>query len=74
MPSSLQTHRPQVGDFFGVVASSRRSAPAAASAKQSCGWGAIYIYPLKDEILKGWDELTGEEKQLVEAAREAIAN
>ena len=34
-----------------------------------CGWDAIYIDPLKQEILKEWEELSAEEKALVKQAR-----
>jgi Fe-S-cluster-containing hydrogenase component 2 len=51
--------------------SMRRSAPAAACARTSAA-DAVHIFPLKHEILKDWDQLSEQERELVKQAREPM--
>ena len=34
-----------------------------------CGWDAVHIFPLKNEVLKDFEELSAEEKVIVTRAR-----
>ncbi|MFN0094880.1 MAG: 4Fe-4S binding protein [Dehalococcoidia bacterium] len=65
---SLQ-HTDRVDDFFGVSTVDEKKCTGCRLCEESCGWDAIHIFPLKDEVLKSWDELSDQEKRLVEAAR-----
>jgi len=68
---SLQ-HTDRIDDFFGVSTVDEKKCTGCRLCEDVCGWDAIHIFPLKEEVIKDWSELTEEEKQIVTRARKAL--
>jgi ferredoxin len=69
---SLQ-HTNKIDDFFGVSTVDEKKCTGCRLCEDVCGWDAVHIFPLRDEILKPWEALTDQEKDLVKQARAAEA-
>ena len=65
---SLQ-HSERIDDFFGVSTVDEKKCTGCRLCEDVCGWDSIHIFPLKNEILKDWTELSPEEQGLVVQAR-----
>jgi formate hydrogenlyase subunit 6/NADH:ubiquinone oxidoreductase subunit I len=59
----------KVDDFFGKSTVDEKKCTGCRLCEDVCGWDAVHIFPLKDEVLKGWEELSEEERVLVTQAR-----
>ena len=65
-------HTDRVDDFFGVSTVDEKKCTGCRLCEDVCGWDAVHIFPLKHEILKDWDQLSEQEKELVKQAREPM--
>lgn len=59
----------RVGDFFGVASVIEKKCTGCRLCEDVCGWDAVHIFPLKNEVLKEFEELSAEEKVIVTRAR-----
>ncbi len=67
---SLQ-HTEHSDDFFGVSVVDLRKCTGCRLCEESCGWDAVHIFPLQDEIQKPAALLSEQELVLVKQARRA---
>ena len=66
-------HSDRIDDFFGVSTLDPKKCTGCRLCEDMCGWDAIHIFPLKSEVLKPYDALTDEEKELVKQAKLAFS-
>ena len=63
------THTARIDDFFGTSTVDEKKCTGCRLCEDACGWDAVHIFPLRQEVLKNWDELTEQEHKLVLQAR-----
>jgi formate hydrogenlyase subunit 6/NADH:ubiquinone oxidoreductase subunit I len=61
-----------VDDFFGVSTVDERKCTGCRLCEDVCGWDAVHIFPLKDEMKKDISELTEHEIERMKMVKETV--